>query len=92
MTDTERRLDDIEKRVARLERAAEREPVRVSVTTPWCSMCQQPRSAPCGLNGCEVLRYSRPNLNQVGHQFCQCGRDICRAPDCPSHKPDPLGR
>ena len=25
-------------------------------------------------------------------QFCSCGRDLCRAPDCPSHKPDPMGR
>ena len=25
-------------------------------------------------------------------QFCPCGRDVCRAPDCPSHKTDPLGR
>ena len=26
-------------------------------------------------------------------QWCSCGRDICRAPDCPSHaKQDPLGR
>jgi len=25
-------------------------------------------------------------------QFCSCGRDVCRAPDCPSHKPDPMGR
>lgn len=25
-------------------------------------------------------------------QFCECGRDVCRAPDCPSHKPDPLAR
>ena len=25
--------------------------------------------------------------------WCYCGRDICRAPDCPSHtKPDPMGR
>jgi hypothetical protein len=27
-----------------------------------------------------------------GEQWCECGRDVCRAPDCPSHKPDPLGR
>jgi len=25
-------------------------------------------------------------------QFCECGRDLCRAPECPSHKPDPMGR
>ena len=24
-------------------------------------------------------------------QFCQCGREACRAPDCPSHA-DPMGR
>jgi hypothetical protein len=27
-----------------------------------------------------------------GKQWCECGRDVCRAPDCPSHKADPLGR
>jgi len=25
-------------------------------------------------------------------QFCECGRDLCRAPECPSHKTDPMGR
>ena len=25
-------------------------------------------------------------------QFCECGREHCRKPDCPSHKPDPMGR
>lgn len=25
-------------------------------------------------------------------QWCSCGREVCRAPDCPSHKPDPMGR
>lgn len=27
-------------------------------------------------------------------QFCECGKDalLCRAPECPSHKTDPLGR
>ena len=23
---------------------------------------------------------------QGGKQWCECGRDVCRAPDCPSHK------
>lgn len=70
MTDTERRLDDIEKRLARLERAAEK-PV-VAVGSPaW-------------------VHNERGDI--VGKQWCECGRDICRAPDCPSHKPDPLGR
>ena len=27
-----------------------------------------------------------------GKQWCECGRDVCRAPNCFSHKPDPLGR
>jgi hypothetical protein len=73
MTDTERRLDDIEKRLARLERAAE-EPIEVpGAQAVW----NHPRFS-TGLNG--------------GKQWCQCGRDICRAPDCPSHRTDPLGR
>lgn len=27
-------------------------------------------------------------------QFCDCGKDrlLCRAPECPSHKTDPMGR
>ena len=29
---------------------------------------------------------------KMGQLWCSCGRDICRAPDCPSHKTDPLGR
>jgi hypothetical protein len=30
----------------------------------------------------------------VGEQWCECGKDnlLCRAPDCPSHRNDPLGR
>ena len=29
---------------------------------------------------------------QIGALWCECGRDVCRAPDCPSHKPDQMGR
>ena len=29
---------------------------------------------------------------ELGSLWCSCGRDVCRAPDCPSHKPDPMGR
>ena len=29
---------------------------------------------------------------KLGNLWCECGRDLCRAPDCPSHKTDPLGR
>ena len=31
-----------------------------------------------------------PNVFKSG--WCACGRDVCRAPNCFSHKPDPLGR
>ena len=31
-------------------------------------------------------------LAELATGYCACGRDICRAPDCPSHKTDPLGR
>lgn len=30
--------------------------------------------------------------NCTFEQFCPCGRDVCRAPECPSHKTDPMGR
>jgi hypothetical protein len=64
--DHERRLADIEKRLARLERAAEQQPVFVSM-------------------------YDKVLPSEFA-PYCPCGRDVCRAPDCPSHKPDPLGR
>ena len=70
MSDHDRRLADIEKRVRALEKLEEKR---------W-------------RRGYDSLIGQSPNLNQVGHQFCECGRDVCRAPDCPSHKPDPLGR
>lgn len=58
-----RALDDLEKRVQRLEK--------------W----QSPKM----INDGKCLR-SMP--------YCACGRDVCRAPDCPSHRRDfdPLGR
>lgn len=68
MSDTDRRLDDIEKRLARLERAAEKPAIT------W-----------------RDLAFTSAKVDIKG-QWCQCGRDICRAPDCPSHKADPLGR
>jgi hypothetical protein len=86
MSDTERRLDDIEKRVTRLERAAEKPAVNYNAALPADN------------NGrfltWDELRYGQVPT-QIGvkrPQFCECGRDVCRAPDCPSHKPDPLGR
>jgi hypothetical protein len=87
--DHDRRLADIEKRLARLERAAEKPEVyyggvtvhdmayRNRASTGAQAVWSQPRFS-TGLNG--------------GKQWCPCGRDVCRAPDCPSHKPDPLGR
>jgi hypothetical protein len=64
--DHERRLADIEKRLARLERAAEQQPVFVSM-------------------------YDKVLPSEFA-PYCPCGRDVCRAPDCPSHRVDPLGR
>lgn len=75
MTDTERRLDDIEKRLARLERGMERPAVT------YADIAKTYRQS-------SVSQYTLDG----GKQFCKCGRDICRAPDCPSHKADPLGR
>lgn len=55
-----RHIEDLEKRVARLEKEAQKPPVPMP-------------AAPTG-------------------QFCLCGREICRAPACPTFQPDPLGR
>ncbi len=64
-----RRLDDIEKRLARLERAEwKREEMKA-----------------------RALQF-RQEMSKAADQFCPCGRDVCRAPDCPSHRSDPMGR
>jgi hypothetical protein len=34
----------------------------------------------------------KPGVPDGIYRWCACGREICRAPDCPSHKADPLGR
>jgi hypothetical protein len=75
MSDHERRLADIEKRLARLENAEwKREEMKA-----------------------RALQF-RQEISKTADQFCQCGRDVCRAPDCPSHRRenncgnDPLGR
>lgn len=70
MSETERRLDDIEKRLARLERAAEKPEVYYG-----------------GPMKHDMVFRAKPM-----EQWCPCGRDVCRAPDCPSHKPDSMGR
>jgi hypothetical protein len=44
------------------------------------------------LYGGPATHTMKGSLTARGWQFCECGRDVCRAPDCPSHKPDPLGR
>jgi len=63
MSDHERRLADIEKRLARLEEER---------FAPWKKHVEYK-------DGVKHTVWSqRP-------QFCPCGRDVCRAPDCPSH-------
>jgi hypothetical protein len=75
--DHDRRLADIEKRLARLERMLEKPEV---------------------LYGGPVNHEMRGKFPRWGNnRWCQCGRDVCRAPDCPSHREndcgnDPLGR
>ena len=69
--DHDRRLADIEKRLARLERAAEKPEVDV--------------------RGQAVYMQTLARVSRKDSQYCLCGRDVCRAPDCPSHKHDPLG-
>jgi hypothetical protein len=34
----------------------------------------------------------KPLVAPPSGQFCLCGREICRAPACPTFQPDPLGR
>ena len=62
MTDeTDRRLSDIEKRLARLERMQDKPEVQFANRGTWVT-------------------------KDGARQFCLCGRDVCRAPDCPSHR------
>jgi hypothetical protein len=70
--DHERRLADIEKRLARLEKEAEKPAFTVD------AFKKRP--------------YVPSPSERMFKSWCECGRDVCRAPDCPSHKPDPLGR
>jgi hypothetical protein len=49
------------------------------------------------LYGGPATHTMKGSLTARGWQFCPCGRDVCRAPDCPSHREnacgnDPLGR
>ncbi len=67
----ERRISDLEKRLARLERAAEHPVVLYGGPAK---------------HGMDALW-----IDNNG-QWCNCGRDVCRAPDCPTYKADPLGR
>jgi hypothetical protein len=59
-----RQLDDIEKRLTRIERAV----------------------------GLLERAAEKPMPAASTGQFCLCGREVCRAPACPTFQPDPLGR
>ncbi len=72
-----RRLDDIEKRLARVERMFDE---RNAIEASRRHMTSE-----------KLHRMYADAYKQLA-QFCDCGRDVCRAPDCPSHKHDPLGR
>jgi hypothetical protein len=63
-----RHLEDLEKRVARLEKEAQKPPVSFGGS-----------------------HYPPDKMPATG-QFCLCGREVCRAPACPTFQPDPLGR
>jgi hypothetical protein len=67
-----RRLDDIEKRLAEIEKSI------------W------PFATAYAAN--EKLHRMYGSAYKQFAQWCNCGRDVCRAPDCPIHKADPLGR
>jgi hypothetical protein len=89
MSDTERRLADIEKRLdessayalmvacARMQRRLEDIEKRLARVE---RMLEKP-----------AIAYDKVLPSEFA-PYCPCGRDVCRAPDCPSHKPDPLGR
>jgi hypothetical protein len=73
----QRRLEDIEKRLTRVERMLEKPEVDV--------------------RGQAVYMQTLARVARKDNQYCLCGRDVCRAPDCPSHREnncgnDPLGR
>jgi hypothetical protein len=66
----QRRLEDIEKRLAMLEDSV------WPLATAYAAVVAPSKAV------------------NAGEQWCECGKDtlLCRAPDCPSHKHDPLGR
>jgi len=47
-----------------------------------------------GLSASDMATLAKRGPGKIESQFCACGKDklLCRAPDCPSHKPDPMGR
>jgi hypothetical protein len=63
MSETDRKLDDIEKRLARLERIVERKPLPAPEEEKGKTWALHIKSRIAG--------------------WCECGRDVCRAPDCP---------
>ncbi len=65
--DHDRRLADIEKRVARLEASV------------W----------PFATAYAAVVAPSK--RVSAGEQWCECGREVCRAPDCPAHRENSCG-
>ena len=97
-----RRITDLEAvvreqgyRIKALEKAGDKSPVKM----PEAIFDNHPPSI-VDLGGGSYIydarldpRVGPPSLSVVGiKQFCECGRDVCRAPECPSHKTDPLGR
>jgi ElaB/YqjD/DUF883 family membrane-anchored ribosome-binding protein len=70
-----RQIDDIQKRVARLEA----DPMRA-------------QQAAADKAGAWIRDKPVTSIGAPTGQFCLCGREVCRAPACPTFQPDPLGR
>ena len=100
----QRRLSDLESvvrdqgyRIRALEKGGNAKPMRV-MKTMLCTACggsglqYVPYGETTSLHHTCKRCGGRGNTYEivadVSHQFCECGRDLCRAPDCPSHKGD----
>ena len=89
-----RALKDLEYRVRALEKA--HNPPVLYGGSIGGSMADALRKPPTKVtiheSTSDGVTYRAHIKHDANVQWCSCGRDHCRAPDCPSHKPDPMGR
>lgn len=71
----QRALADLEKRVRALEKLEEKR---------WRSAFDEAVATRKPDGRYYIVRDCEGNV--VANGWCECGRDVCRAPDCPSHK------